>query len=44
MVCPFAPCEQQALLEAGDNAERAAILLNLLAMASLGDTANSPLN
>ena len=32
MICPFAPAEKQALLEAGTDAERAATLLALLQM------------
>lgn len=44
MVCPFSPTEQQTLLEAQSDGQRAAILLNLLSMASLGDSPNTPLN
>jgi len=36
MACPFEPAEKQALLEAGNEAERAAILLALLQMGAAG--------
>ena len=36
MVCPFEPVEKQALLEAPDDAERAATLLTLLQMGAAG--------
>jgi uncharacterized protein len=36
MVCPFEPAEKQALLEAGTEADRAAILLALLRMGAAG--------
>jgi uncharacterized protein len=36
MVCPFAPREKQALLEAADMAERARLLTALMEMAALG--------
>jgi Lon protease-like protein len=36
MICPFGPSEKQALLEAGDLAERARIMTALIEMAALG--------
>lgn len=36
MACPFEPAEKQALLEAGTDADRAAILLALLQMGAAG--------
>jgi uncharacterized protein len=37
MVCPFEPAEKQALLEAADDAERAATLLTLLQMEAMSN-------
>jgi Lon protease-like protein len=37
MICPFEPCEKQALLEAGGAEERAEVLIALLQMGALGD-------
>ncbi len=39
MACPFAPSEKQALLEAGDDAERAKLLAALIEMAVHGGEA-----
>lgn len=36
MICPFEPCEKQALLEAADAEQRARILITLLQMGALG--------
>jgi len=36
MICPFEPCEKQALLEAADPEQRAKILIALLQMGALG--------
>lgn len=33
MICPFSPCEKQALLEAPDTAARGAVMLSLIEMA-----------
>ena len=38
MLCPFAPNEKQALLEAGDLAERARLLVALIEMATINPT------
>ena len=35
MICPFSPCEKQALLEAPTPQERAALLLSLIEMAAI---------
>jgi Lon protease-like protein len=37
MICPFEPCEKQALLEADGAEERAEVLIALLQMGALGD-------
>lgn len=37
MICPFSPAEQQALLEAKDNAARAELLTCLIEMGSMGN-------
>jgi uncharacterized protein len=37
MICPFEPCEKQALLEADSAEERAEVLIVLLQMGALGD-------
>jgi Lon protease-like protein len=37
MICPFEPCEKQALLEAADADERCRVLIALLQMGALGD-------
>jgi len=37
MICPFEPCEKQALLEAVDAEERGRALIALLQMGALGD-------
>lgn len=37
MICPFEPCEKQALLEAGGADERCRVLIALLQMGALGD-------
>ena len=37
MICPFTPCEKQALLEAPDMEERCRLLTTLMNMASLED-------
>lgn len=37
MICPFEPCEKQALLEASGAEERARVLIALLQMGALGD-------
>lgn len=37
MICPFLPCEKQALLEAADLTERANLLIALVEMDVLGD-------
>jgi uncharacterized protein len=42
MLCPFEPVEKQALLEAGTEADRAAILLTLLEMGAADDTNRQP--
>jgi Lon protease-like protein len=44
MICPFEPCEKQALLEAVDTEQRAQVLTTLLQMGALGvrDQAGSP--
>jgi uncharacterized protein len=39
MACPFAPSEKQALLEAGNGAERAKLLATLIEMAAHGGEA-----
>ncbi len=36
MICPFEPCEKQALLEAADPEQRARVLITLLQMGALG--------
>ncbi len=36
MICPFEPCEKQALLEAADPEQRAKVLIALLQMGALG--------
>jgi hypothetical protein len=36
MICPFEPCEKQALLEAADAEQRAKVLIALLQMGALG--------
>jgi uncharacterized protein len=36
MICPFAPSEKQALLEAGDLAERAEVMIALIEMGVIG--------
>ena len=42
MLCPFAPSEKQALLDAADLAARAELLTGLVEMAALGPTAEGP--
>jgi Lon protease-like protein len=42
MLCPFAPSEKQALLDAPDLAARAELLTGLVEMAALGPTAEGP--
>jgi Lon protease-like protein len=44
MICPFEPCEKQALLEAADPEERGNVLITLLQMGALGarDQATGP--
>jgi uncharacterized protein len=44
MICPFEPCEKQALLEAVDPEQRCQVLIALLQMGALGvqDQAISP--
>ena len=37
MICPFEPCEKQALLEAKDPEQRASVLIALLQMGACGD-------
>ncbi|MEM7020978.1 MAG: LON peptidase substrate-binding domain-containing protein [Pseudomonadota bacterium] len=41
MICPFEPCEKQALLEAVDAEARARALIALLQMGALGDRGES---
>ena len=36
MICPFEPCEKQALLEADDPEQRARVLITLLQMGACG--------
>ena len=36
MICPFEPCEKQALLEALDPEQRCQVLITLLQMGALG--------
>ena len=36
MICPFEPCEKQALLEAVDPEQRCQVLIALLQMGALG--------
>jgi Lon protease-like protein len=36
MICPFEPCEKQALLEAPDLEQRCRVLITLLQMGALG--------
>ena len=42
MVCPLAPNEKQALLEAADFTERSRLLIALLEMASASPTHSAP--
>lgn len=42
MICPFAPTEKQALLEAATPADRADVLITLIEMAGAADTNPSP--
>jgi Lon protease-like protein len=44
MICPFEPCEKQALLEALDPQQRCEVLIALLQMGALGikDRAAAP--
>ncbi|HUB15477.1 MAG TPA: LON peptidase substrate-binding domain-containing protein [Acetobacteraceae bacterium] len=42
MICPFAPAEKQALLEAATEADRAAILLTLLQMGAAEPDPSAP--
>ena len=44
MICPFEPCEKQALLEAVDPDQRCQVLIALLQMGALGrhEQATSP--
>jgi len=37
MMCPFSPCEKQALLEAADSAERCRVIIALMEMAGVED-------
>jgi Lon protease-like protein len=41
MICPFEPCEKQALLEANSLADRADIMMTLLEMAAAGEPAGA---